>query len=85
MKWYRKAAEQGLAFAQANLGLMYGNGEGVLQDNKCGHMWSNISATNGYKDGIGIRDILTKQITPGDISEAQDMARRCMESNYNDC
>jgi len=28
-KWYRLAAEQGYAPAQANLGVMYRNGEGV--------------------------------------------------------
>ena len=29
VKWYRKAAEQGYAGAQANLGVMYENGRGV--------------------------------------------------------
>ena len=32
VKWYRKAAEQGLALAQFNLGVMYEKGKGVLQD-----------------------------------------------------
>lgn len=32
MKWYRKAAEQGEAFAQSNLGFMYENGKGVPQN-----------------------------------------------------
>jgi TPR repeat protein len=31
-KWFRKAAEQGDADAQTDLGLMYDNGEGVAQD-----------------------------------------------------
>ncbi len=31
-KWYRKAAVQGVAAAQYNLGLMYTNGHGVTQD-----------------------------------------------------
>ena len=31
MKWYSKAAEQGLAAAQDKLGLMYTKGEGVGQ------------------------------------------------------
>ena len=29
VRWYRLAAEQGNAFAQSNLGVMYANGEGV--------------------------------------------------------
>ncbi len=32
VKWYRKAAAQGQADAQNNLGFMYGNGQGVPQD-----------------------------------------------------
>ena len=32
IKWYRKAAEQGYASAQYNLGIMYDDGEGVPQD-----------------------------------------------------
>ena len=31
-KWARKAAEQGYALAQADLGVMYWNGQGVPQD-----------------------------------------------------
>jgi TPR repeat protein len=34
--WYQKAAEQGLAEAQYNLGFMYVNGKGVLKDYKQG-------------------------------------------------
>ncbi|WP_415668886.1 tetratricopeptide repeat protein, partial [Vibrio rarus] len=30
VKWYTKAAEQGVAEAQYNLALMYYNGQGVL-------------------------------------------------------
>ena len=32
IKMYKLAAEQGLAAAQYNLGFMYANGRGVLQD-----------------------------------------------------
>ena len=31
-RWFRKAAEQGHASAQYNLGIMHANGEGVPQD-----------------------------------------------------
>ena len=40
MKWLRKAAEQGFAIGQSNLGVMYREGNGVPQDYteamKCG-------------------------------------------------
>ena len=32
VKWFQKAAEQGLADAQYGLGFMYGNGQGVPRD-----------------------------------------------------
>jgi hypothetical protein len=28
---------------------------------------------------------LSKQMTPQDISKAQDLARECVERNYKDC
>ena len=34
MFWYRKAAEQGDATAQRELGVMYDDGQGVEQDDK---------------------------------------------------
>ena len=34
VKWYQVAAEQGLAQAQHNLGVMYSKGEGVPRDDK---------------------------------------------------
>ncbi len=44
MRWYRLAADQGNASAQYNLGVMDGNGEGVLQDYVEAHMWFNLAA-----------------------------------------
>ncbi|MDA0238165.1 MAG: hypothetical protein O3B03_06590, partial [Proteobacteria bacterium] len=42
VKWYRRAAEQGNAKAQYNLGLMYDNGQGVPQDyQEAGHTCLN--------------------------------------------
>ena len=32
VRWYRMAAEQGVALAQYSLGVMYANGRGVPQD-----------------------------------------------------
>jgi uncharacterized protein len=46
MKWYWKAAEQGLAVAQFSLGLMYPNGNGIPQDYVSAHMWLNLSAAH---------------------------------------
>lgn len=48
VKWYRKAAEQGYALAQYNLGAMYGNGNGVTQDYAEAVKWLRKAAEQGY-------------------------------------
>jgi len=85
VKWFTKAAEQGDAKAQFNLGVMYANGEGVLTDNRRAYMWWNLGSYNGHEMASENKDIVAKQMTPADISKAQDMSSRCLESNYTDC
>ena len=38
-KWYKKAANQGHAYAQTNLGTLYANGQGVRQNYKKAAKW----------------------------------------------
>jgi TPR repeat protein len=47
VKWYKKAAEQGLASAQYNLGLKYDKGEGVEQDRTEAAKWYRKAAEQG--------------------------------------
>ena len=47
MHWYRKAAEQGNAIAQFNLGVMYSNGKGVKQDQTEAAKWYRLAAAQG--------------------------------------
>jgi hypothetical protein len=41
-------------------------------------MWLNLSTANGYDDAVHNRDIVANQMTPADISAAQQMAREWM-------
>ncbi len=50
LREYRKAAEQGVADAQFNLGLMYGNGHGVPQDYARAVKWYRKAADQGVAD-----------------------------------
>ena len=75
MSWYRKAAEQGHASAQNNLGLMYGKGQGVTQDYVQAHMWWNLAAAKGDTDAVKNRDLIAAKLTPAQIAEAQKLAR----------
>ena len=46
--WFRKAAEQGYAVAQYDLGVKYHDGEGVPQDDKQAVTWYRKAAEQGY-------------------------------------
>lgn len=85
VRWYRLAANQGFFPAQHKLGLMYFNGHGVLQNYVLAHMWANIAAVNGSEQAVKARQLVAMMMTPTDISEAQRLARVCLESNYQDC
>ena len=79
MRWYRLAAEQGLAAAQGSLGVMYSTGYGVLQDSVSAHMWLNLAAAQSMGEAreliVKIRDSVAESMTREDLSEAQRRAR----------
>jgi TPR repeat protein len=50
VRWYRKAAEQGNAFGQSNLGCMYEQGWGVEHDNAEALRWFRKAADQGNAD-----------------------------------
>ena len=80
VKWFRKAAEQGNAKAQTYLGFMYHEGQGVTQDYVQAHMWYNLAASRlppgeDRDNAVKNRDIVTKRMTPAQISEAEKLAR----------
>ena len=50
VKWYRKAAEQGDAGAQNNLGVVYELGQGVPQDHKTAVKWYRKAAEQGHAE-----------------------------------
>ena len=53
IKFYTKAAEQGSARAQFNLGMMYYKGQGLSQDYTRANMWWNIAALQETKMQYG--------------------------------
>ena len=85
VKWYTLAAEQGYAIAQRYLGAMYDFGDGVPQNDKTAVKWYTLASYNGNEVARENKDKVTKQMTPADISTAQDMSSRCLDSNYTDC
>jgi len=68
-------AGSGDAHAQYLLGRMHARGEGVLQDYIVAHQWLNLSAARGNRDARGERGRISRQMTPTQIAEAQQLAR----------
>ncbi len=79
VKWYGKAAEQGNAGAQCLLGVMYANGEGVLEDYVRAYSWYNLAAAQGTKPAIENKDNLRKRMTAEQIAEAQKLSAELFE------
>ncbi len=76
--WSRKAAEQGNARAQGRLGLMYNDGQGVLQDYVQAYMWYNLAGLHAsdVRDAvIDLRARVAAHMTHAQIAEAQRLAR----------
>jgi uncharacterized protein len=79
IKWYGKAAQQGLPAAQFNLGFMYRDGLGIARDLVQAHMWLSLAAagfppSENRNSAAAWRDLLASKMTPGQIVEAKRLA-----------
>ena len=84
-KWHRLAAEQGHGASQNNLAVGYEYGEGVLQNYVMAYMWYKLAASNGSKGSSKWQNEVALLMTPEEISNAQIMARECVQNNYQKC
>ena len=84
-RWYHAAAIQGYSAVQHNMAVMYSNGYGVPQDLILAHVWYNIANANGYIISAQFRDRVASKMTADQITQAQALARQCINSIYTDC
>ncbi len=88
-KWFKLAAEKGNYYSLFILGEMYEQGRGVIRDPIRAHMWWNIAASGELASGLGLarREFveIQKDMTPAEVSKAQQLARECVTKNYKDC
>ncbi len=75
VRWLRRAAEQGGARAQYNLGLSYAKGIGVPQDYVRSHLWLSLAAAQGKESYRKSRDKLAERMTAAQMDEARRLAR----------
>jgi hypothetical protein len=71
---FQISAEQGNTEAQMMLGILYAEGEGVLQNYVEAHKWFNLSASRGNAQAKKARDKVAEKMTPEQISAAQRLA-----------
>lgn len=89
LTWFQKAAAQGYAGPQSNLALMYERGRGVRKDLVRALMWYHLAAAmlkgDEGKAALKRRDYLTSHMTAAQIEQAEEMARRCQQSQFKQC
>ncbi len=74
-RWFQRAAEQGYAKAQHNLGAMFGAGKGVGRDYVQAYKWLSLCAAAGKQSCIGQRDLVAQKLKGSKLADAQRMAR----------
>jgi TPR repeat protein len=70
---FLKAAERGYPVAQNNVALMYANGEAVQRDVITAYAWLDLAAAEMPK-AAETRDALAKEMTPGQLTQARQLA-----------
>ena len=85
VKWYKRAAEQGHASAQFNLGEMYFKGQGVTQDYTRAYMWWEIAASQGDEKAVKKSEKNQELLIPSKLEKVKLLARECVASNYKNC
>lgn len=82
---FKLAAGQGNADARYYLGVMYERSRGTEKDYVRAHMWLNLAAVAGNAMAGRNRDVISAQMTPQQIAEAQKMAKDCQAQNFKNC
>ena len=83
VKWYREAAEQGLANAQFNLAVSYINGVGIPQNYVNAYMWLLLARAQGHQKAAEYTESIKKQLTATNLSKAQALASEWWEKHNN--
>ena len=71
-----KDAKDGINKAQNKLGEVYSQGLGLPQSYLDAHMWFNLSGSQGNTDAIRNRNRMEQKMSPEQIVQAQEMARK---------
>ena len=73
-RWYQRAANLGHGRSQANLGVMYYNGDGVPKSYVEAHVWFTLALAAGFDDAAKYRSLIEDVMTAEQIEEARKRA-----------
>jgi TPR repeat protein len=75
LQQFETEARKGRVEALYNLGLAYSTGQGVRVDYVAAHKWFNLAAMKGVNEARSWRAQLSREMSSGQIAEAQRQAR----------
>ena len=70
VKWFREAAERGVAGAHHNLGVMYADGQGVERDFIEAYKWISIAIAGGMTEFKEILNLLQENMSEAQVAES---------------
>ena len=73
-KWYRSAAEHGVATAQYKLGIMYRDGQGVPQDMEYAYAWLSVANKQGNKLAPTALASVESKLSAEEMGEAKKLS-----------
>jgi TPR repeat protein len=86
-RWLTPSAKQGNGVSQDLLGVSYAYGLGVARDWIRAYVWLSLAVSNGGVVGADrLRDFIgTRLLTTVQVTEAKELAQKCLASNYSQC
>ena len=85
IKLIRPLAQTGNAKAQNVMGVMYRKGEGVARSSAKAFMWFSLAAKKGDTQAKAHLQEVSKEMSPAEMSHANEMMAACEASDYRNC
>ena len=74
-KWFKDAADHGLADSQFNLGVLNENGLGVAKDPRAAYVWFSLAARSGDAEATRRRNLLLAALDIATLQGADEQVR----------
>ncbi|MHA1564820.1 MAG: hypothetical protein ACTSX7_05855, partial [Alphaproteobacteria bacterium] len=74
--WFARAAQQGVADAQNNLGVIFANGFAGPKDYGQAHLWFSLAAAQGHAQAEASRQRVARRMSESQIAAAEQQRVR---------